>query len=123
MKSNGVAEDRRALDELMSAHMQLEKENAELRAKNEQLRKMVGKPTPPAVKPKAVPVKTSEAEPLPGQFVEYLPLGAKDGSVPFTALVLENKGGGLLRVKVYRIARPDVVLDDVSRDRWRPLGR
>lgn len=112
MKLNGAVELRRSYEELTSAYRVLEDENRRLRAECERLKTGAGaKPVPARVR--------VNAEPAPGQFVEYLPSGGKDGTVPHDALVLENLGGGRLKLKVLRFAQPDIVLEDVPKERWR----
>lgn len=112
MKSNGVAELRRNYEELVNALRLLEVENKRLRAELERLKG-------PKPIQKQVEVVSTKPALTPGSFVEYLPLGGKEGRIPQLATVLEVKPGGLLKLKVSKHARPDVVLDDVGPGRWR----
>ena len=114
MKSNGVAEMRRNYEELVNALRLLEEENKRLRSLVEKCR---GK-EPVQKQVEVVSVQRALA---PGSLVEYTPPGGKRGRVPKTAVVLEVKSGGLLRLKVKHVAQPDEVLDDVGPERWRAL--
>lgn len=112
MKSNGVAELRRNYEELVNALRLLEAENKRLRA---ELEKFKG----PKPVQKQVEVVAEKPALAPGQFIEYLPPGGKEGTIPQHAVVLEVKPNGFLKIKVNKHARPDVVLDDVGPGRWR----
>ena len=112
MKSNGVAELRRNYEELVNALRLLEAENKRLRAEVERLKG-------PKPVQKRVEVVAEKPALEPGHFVDYLPQGGKEGTIPQLAIVLEVKPKGFLRIKVCKHARPDVVLDDVGPGRWR----
>lgn len=121
MKSNGQAEMRRAYEELVDANRQLETENRRLRAEVERLRRerMAGGAGAKTSDAGQRAPASSGASVGAGQLVEYLPSGGKEGTVPQTALVLEVKPNGLLRLRVKRSAQPDKDLDDVGPERWR----
>jgi hypothetical protein len=147
MKSNGQAEMRRNYEELVNALRMLEEENKRLRALLEKYegkklvevrveeiseRQMTGTGAGPAGAKTAKRAglqgpassgpsagRPGDDAPRPGQFVEYTPPGGKRGRVPKTAVVLEVKPGGRLRLKVCHVACPDEVVDDVGPERWR----
>ena len=103
------AELRRSYEELVDAYRLLEVENAKLRAKQN--------PTPTPEEPKALP----PAAPRPGQFVEYVDKNGMD----HRALVLEVLDHEVLRVKVFKCAVADLVVelvharDPEQRNCWR----
>lgn len=110
-----IAELRRANEELVEACKQLDTENQLLRAKlkhngHAQL------PMSPAA-PKALSEKTI----CPGQFVDYI----DNTGFKHLALVKNVLDEGALQVKVYRTARPDLVItlqpskDEKQRNCWR----
>lgn len=105
------AELRRANEELTNAYRQLEEQNQRLR---ELLKKRDAPKTPATV---TVPVDA----PGPGAIVHYVD---KAGHV-HDAVVLQTLTDGALKLKVFRQAVPDLVLDarrgqgDEQRNCWR----
>lgn len=110
------AELRRSYEELVDAHRLLEAENQKLRAELERLR---------GGAPRVVSAQVQVEKPVDaGSLVNYVdPRGLEHA-----ALVLKKLDGDRLRVKVFRPARPDLVLDVVravssdQRNCWRRHG-
>lgn len=112
MKPSEQAELRRANEELTNAYRQLEEQNKRLR---EQLKKRGPAPAS-APTPKVI-----DETPGVGCIVQYID---KAGHM-HNALVLEVLEDGMLRLKVFRQATPNVMLDarrgqdDKSRSCWK----
>lgn len=95
---NKEAELRRANEELTSACRQLEEQNQRLRAENKRLRALKSAPPPAPVKPDV---------PTPHSIVTYVDGGGHE----HWALVEKVLPNEALRLKVFRRAAPDLVLD------------
>jgi len=125
MKSNGAAENRRALDELTNAYKLLEERNRLLEDENRRLREQLHRDGPKSVQLARVEVvKEIQA----GNFVEWVD---KFG-MAHRALVLQVLDNGFLKIKVYRNAMADEVktakplAKDGEREGWKrrqPVGR
>lgn len=116
--SKAEAELRRANEELTSACRQLEEQNQRLR---EQLKRRAA----PKAQQTPVTVTVPADVPGPGAIVHYVD---KAGHV-HNALVLQVLKDGMLKLKVFRQAVPDLVIDvrrgqgdDEQRSCWRTKG-
>lgn len=120
MSSKQEAELRRANEELVSAYRQLEEQNRLLHEQNQKLRAVI-KGAPVKLAPEPAPAPAADDVPGPGHIVDYVD---KRG-LSRAALVLEVLEDGALKLKVFRQAMPDVVLDarraqdEKQRDCWR----
>lgn len=106
MSSKQEAELRRSNEELINAYRQLKEQNRLLREQNQKLRATLkGAPVKPALEP--APAPKADDVLGPGRIVHYVD---KAGHV-HNALVLEVLEDGMLRLKVFRQATPNVTLD------------
>lgn len=109
------ADLRRANEELVAAYRQLEEQHRRMSVENQRLR-AAKSPTPPR------PVPRTDDVPGPDSVVDYVDGGGHE----HWALVKKVLPNGMLRLKVFRRAVPDLVLDapraqgDGQRCCWRP---
>lgn len=114
------ADLRRANEELTSAYRQLEAQHQKLREQNQLLREQLKKHAGPvAVKP---PAPRTDDVPGPDSIVDYVDSGGHE----HWAVVKKVLPNGMLRLKVFRRAVPNLVLDvpraqsEGQRCCWRP---